>query len=81
MESEGDQSCKLPIPEETQNQQYSFKKLFIQIGKIISASENSEKQAKWAVFPQNALFINFSFEYRTFLINSKNIHSENLFIQ
>ena len=51
-----------------------FKKLFIQIGKIIPAWENSENMQNGPFFPQNALVIHFSYEYRTFFIHSK-IHS------
>ena len=51
-----------------------FKKLFIQIGKIIPAWENSENLQNGPFFPQNALVIHFSYEYPTFFIHSK-IHS------
>ena len=49
-------------------------KIFIQIGKIISAWENSEKHAKWAVFSSKWSFYSFCYEYHTFFIHSK-IHS------
>ena len=62
-------------------------KLFIQIGKQITACENSEKTVKnmqnWAFFPQNRLFIHFYYEYRPFFIHSK-IHPivrQKIFIQ
>ena len=53
------------------NQKYSFKKLFIQIVKTISAWENSEKHAKWAIFPSKRTFYSFFLWILHFLIHSK----------
>ena len=51
------------------NKKYSFKlEKQSQLEKTMKNMQNGQ------FFPQNALFIHFSYEYRTFLIHSK-IHS------
>ena len=54
------------------NKKYSFKQLFIQIGKIISAWENSEKHAKWAVFSSKRTFYSFFLWISHFFDSFKN---------
>ena len=61
----GQKMIQFKIESKIHSMNYSFK-----LEKILSASENSEKQAKCVFFCSNALIIHFSFEYRILLVKN-----------